>query len=189
MKTTLIGEVFVEKQGFIHIGSEFSRHPEGLRFLGLRSEFSRSEFSSHPSEDIRRWSEDFQVDLMTSEDIPNSTEDFRRFPKLTRRYLKKIAEDDSNIAEDDSKILEEFQRSPEDFRRFPMITTDLQAMHGQLRKSSDHLRISSVVFGTSSEVFGSSSDIKVFSVYNFGLRYMKWLQLFRTLNRWIFLSF
>ena len=54
MKTTLIGEVFVEKQGYIHVhtGSEFSRHPEGLSFLGLRSEFSRSEFSSHPSSEV-----------------------------------------------------------------------------------------------------------------------------------------
>ena len=31
------------------LGSEFSRHPEGLSFSGLRSEFSRSEFSRHPN--------------------------------------------------------------------------------------------------------------------------------------------
>ena len=30
-------------------GSEFSRQPEGLSFSGLRSEFSRSEFSRHPN--------------------------------------------------------------------------------------------------------------------------------------------
>ena len=30
-------------------GSEFSRHPEGLSFLGLGSKFSRSEFSRHPT--------------------------------------------------------------------------------------------------------------------------------------------
>ena len=48
MKTTLKGEVSVKTQGYIHTGSEFSRHPEGLSFSGLRSEFSRSEFSSHP---------------------------------------------------------------------------------------------------------------------------------------------
>ena len=75
MKTTLKGEVSVKTQEYIHtgsefsrhpeglsfsrlsfetprgsefFGSEFSRHPEGLSFSGLRSEFSRSEFSSHP---------------------------------------------------------------------------------------------------------------------------------------------
>ena len=31
--------------------SEFSRHPEGVSVLGLRSDFSRSEFSRHPLEE------------------------------------------------------------------------------------------------------------------------------------------
>ena len=40
--------VFETSRGSEFFGSEFSRHPEGLSFLGLRSEFSRSQFSSHP---------------------------------------------------------------------------------------------------------------------------------------------
>ena len=35
MKTTLKGEVSVKTEGYIHTGSDFSRHPEGLSFSGL----------------------------------------------------------------------------------------------------------------------------------------------------------
>ena len=40
--------MFETPKGSECLGSEFSRHPEGLSFKRPRSEFSRSKFSRHP---------------------------------------------------------------------------------------------------------------------------------------------
>ena len=53
-------------------GSEFSRHPEGLSFSGLRSEFSRYEFSSHPHPAVR-WTATFRQDkILEGQSFGNS---------------------------------------------------------------------------------------------------------------------